>query len=49
MKYHLILIPNLAEMLIIHRNHLPNFAENLGSNVIRDAQLFTNIGMKLLS
>ena len=49
MKYHLILIPNLAEKLILHRNHLPNFTENLGSNLIRDAQLLTNIGMKLLS
>ena len=49
MNYHLILLPNLAEKLILHRNHLPNFTENLGSNLIQDAQLLTNIGMKLLS
>ena len=31
MNYHLILLPNLAEKLILHRNHLPNFTENLSS------------------
>ena len=49
MKYHLILIPNLAKKLILHRIHLANFTENLGSNLIRDAQLLTTIGMRLLS
>ena len=49
MNYHMILFPNLAKKLILHRNHLPNFTENLGLNLIRDAQILTNIGMKLLS
>ena len=49
MKYHLILIPNLADKLIFQMIYLPTFTENLGSNLIRVAKLLSNIGMKLLA
>ena len=47
MKYHLILIPNLAEKLIFQIIYLQTFTKNLGSNLIRVAKLLSNIGMKL--
>ena len=49
MDFYLALIPNFAEKLILHTNQLPNFTENLGSNLIRVTKLLYNIGMKLLS
>ena len=44
-----LLIKNMKYHLILHRNHLPNYTENPRSNLIQDAQVLTNIGMKLLS
>ena len=49
MKYHLILVPNLAEKLIFQMIYLATFTKNLGSNLIRVAKLLSNIGMKLLA
>ena len=49
MNCYLILIANFAEKMILQTNHLPNFTENLGSNVVQVAQLLYNIWMKLLS
>ena len=49
MDCYLASIPNFAEQLILHTNHLSNFTENRGSNLIQVAKLLYIIGMKLLS
>ena len=46
---HLILIKHFAENIIFHKKDLPNFGENLRSNLVLVAKILYIIGMKLLS
>ena len=46
---HLIFIKHFAEKMILHKKDLPNFGENLRSNLVLAAKILYSIGMKLLS
>ena len=46
---HLILIKHFAEKMILHKKDLPNFGENLRSNLVLAAKILYSIGTKFLS
>ena len=47
MLCHLTLIPQFAEKIILHKNDLLNFGENLRSNLFQATKILDNIGMEL--
>ena len=49
MVCHLILIKHFAENMILDKKDLPNFVENLRSNLVLAAKILYSIGMKLFS